>query len=113
LGAGAQRGDAVAGLGERFAQTRRFGVGGAVVLGLFEGDVRGGVADEQDGEQEGGDRDRGAGDDDDVAGGELGGEQAAEAGGECDAAVARGFVEPERQAAAFGADEVDLHDHGH
>jgi hypothetical protein len=59
-----------------------------VVLGLFEGDVRGGIPDEQRREQEGGDGDRRTGDDDDIAWRELGGEQATQAGGEGNAAVA-------------------------
>ena len=63
--------------------------------------MRGRVAHEQDREQQ---RDHGehrAGDLDHVTRGELGGEQAAEPGGECDAAVAGRFVEPEREPAAL------------
>ena len=52
-------------------------------------------------------------DDEHVARGELGRQPAAEPGGERDAAVAGGLVEPEREAAALRADEVDLHDDGH
>jgi hypothetical protein len=46
----------------------------AVVAGLFERDLGGGVAHEEHGEQEADHRDGGAGDDEHVAGGELGGE---------------------------------------
>ena len=73
----------------------------------------GGVAHEQRRQQQHGHRDRGAEHDHDVASCKRRSEPAAEAGGERDAAVAGGLVEPERQAAAPGADEVDLHHDGH
>ena len=57
--------------------------------------------------------DRSAGDDEHVAGGELRCQPAAQPGGEGDAAVAGGLVEPEREAASARADEVDLHHDGH
>ena len=59
------------------------------------------------------DGDRGSGDDEDVARSELGREPAAQPSGERDAAVAGGLVQPEREAAALGTDEVDLHHDGH
>jgi hypothetical protein len=51
--------------------------------------------------------------DEHVAWGELGGEPAAERRRERNAAVAGGFVQPEREPAAPRADQVDLHDHRH
>jgi hypothetical protein len=84
-----------------------------VVARLLERDVGGGVAHEEDGDQEGGDGDDGADDDEHVAGRELGGEPASQPGGQRDAAVAGRFVETEGQAAPARSDEVDLHDDGH
>jgi hypothetical protein len=113
LRAGAQRGDAVGGAGERLAQPRWVAVGRRVMGGLLQRDVRRGVTHEDHREQQRGHRDHGARHDEHVARGELGGQDAAEAGGQRDAAVARGLVEAERQPAAPRANQVDLHHHGH
>jgi hypothetical protein len=84
-----------------------------MVARLFERYVRGGVAHEQHRHQQGGDRDRRAGDDEYIARGERSGQPAAESSRERDAAITGGLVEAEREATAIGSDEVDLHDHGH
>jgi hypothetical protein len=84
-----------------------------VVARLLERDVRGGIADEKHRDEQAEHRDRGAGCDQHVARGEVGGKPAARSGGERDAAVARCLVEPERQAAPARSDEVDLHHHRH
>ena len=84
-----------------------------MVARLLERDVRGGVADEQRRDEQAEHSDRGAGGDQHVARGEVGCEPAARSGGQRDAAVAGGLVEPEREAAPPRTDEVDLHDHGH
>jgi hypothetical protein len=75
--------------------------------------VRPGVANEQQREQKRRPGDRDAGDGEHVARRELRRGQAAQPGRERDAAVAGRLVQPEREAAAPGADEVDLHHHGH
>ena len=113
LRARAKRGHAVRGLRERGAQSRWRGGGAGVLVCLLKRDVRGGVADEQHRQQEGDHGDHGAGDHEDIAGGELCGEQAADPGGERDAAVAGGLIEAECKSAAARADEVDLHDDRH
>ena len=80
---------------------------------LLERDVCGGVADEHHRQQERDHGDARGRRDEHVAGGELGRQPAADRGGERDAAVAGRLIEPEREAAPLGPDEVDLHDHGH
>jgi hypothetical protein len=64
------------------------------VLALLEGDVVGGVPDEEDGEHQRGDGDDGAGDDEHVAYRERRREQPAEGCGDRDAVVAGGFERP-------------------
>jgi hypothetical protein len=113
LGAGAQRGGPPGRLREGLPHRRRHGIVAGLVARLLERDVRGGVAHEDDRHHERGDGDGCAGDDEDVARRVLGGEPPRGHGRKGDAAVAGGFVEAECQPAAFGSDEVDLHDDGH
>jgi hypothetical protein len=70
---------------------------------LLERHVAGGVAYEQEREEEGDDGDRGAEGDKNIARGELGRQPAGEPGGACDAPVAGRLIEAQRQPAAAGA----------
>ena len=75
--------------------------------------MSGGVAHEQDGKREGEQRDASAGAHEHVTGRELARQPATGSRGHGDAAIARGLVEPEREAPPVRADEVDLHHDGH
>ena len=112
LRAGAKRGDAIGRIGKGVAHPRSAGAH-VVVSSLLEGDVGGGIAHEDHGDQQGDQRDRRPADDQHITGDQVGGEPAADGGSESDAAVAGGLVEAERQAAALGPNQVDLHHHRH
>ena len=106
-------GCAVGRVRKRVAQPRRPVVGARVIPTLLERDVRGRVAHEEQRHRKAEDRDRSAAGDQDVARNELARKPAAGGGGERNPAVAGGLVQAEREAAALGADEIDLHHHRH
>ena len=76
-------------------------------------DVRAGVADEDDADQQTGRCDQGGADPDDRARREAGGKRARRERGRGDAEVAGGLVQPERETASARPGEIDLHHDGH
>ena len=80
---------------------------------LLERDVGGGVTHGEDADQEPRNGDQRRTDPDDGAGSEAAGESAGGESGGCDAQVTGRLVQPERQAAAPGPGQVDLHHDGH
>ena len=80
---------------------------------LLELDMGAGVSHEQDGDREAGNRHCRCPRHQHVTRGEVRRQPAADARGECDAAVPGRLVEPERKPATLWANQVDLHHDGH